>query len=253
VVPPPGARFPRPGSFEAHPSNPQGRNPPRDAGGKAGIASEQPARRPLGLLPGILTRRDAGGGVATPFGPWVRWPLNVRRSAVKWRGKPGDDAVLVGNSKYDVKNKVNQFAQLLKLDKTKARTEADKNLLKILDKFELDEGKIIPYNYRPFDTGFTYYDKEIYTRAVFKIKEQFDKENICLLATKIVTSHPFQHAFISEIFPDVIFVSSIIFKGYSSKSVNPTCSPTCREVRFLSLRDIAFSNVFAKKWFSVIL
>jgi len=133
-------------------------------------------------------------------------------------GKPGDDAVLVGNSKYDVKNKVNQFAQLLKLDKTKARTEADKNLLKILDKFELDEGKIIPYNYRPFDTGFTYYDKEIYTRAVFKIKEQFDKENICLLATKIVTSHPFQHAFISEIFPDVIFLSN---KGSTNTYVFP--------------------------------
>ena len=123
-------------------------------------------------------------------------------------GKPGDDAILVDRNVNDLKVKINQFVQLLKFDKNKARTEADKNLLKIIDEFEFDEKNVIQYNYRPFDTQYTYYDKKIYTRPVPKLKMQFDEENICLLTTKIVTSHPFQHAFISEIFPDVIFLSN---------------------------------------------
>lgn len=123
-------------------------------------------------------------------------------------GKPGDDAVLVGDSVNDVRVKLNQFISLLKLDGSKARTEADKNLIKILNDFEIKEENIIRYNYRPFDLKYSYYDKQIYTRPVLKLKEHFNIENICLLTTKIVTTHPFQHAFVSEIFPDVIFLSN---------------------------------------------
>lgn len=123
-------------------------------------------------------------------------------------GKPGDDALLVGDNKNDLKVKINQFVQLLKIDKSKARTEADRNLLQILDKFEIQEENLIPYNYRPFDIKQTYYDNQIYTRAVPKLRTQFKKENICLLTTKILKAENFAHIFVSAIFPDVIFLSN---------------------------------------------
>lgn len=123
-------------------------------------------------------------------------------------GKPGDDSLLVGENNSNLRGKINAFIQLLKLDKNKARTEADRNLLRIIDKFEIQEENFISYNYRPFDTKQTYYDDKIYTRPVSKLKVQFNKENLALLTTKIVTTHPFQHVFISEIFPDVIFLSN---------------------------------------------
>ena len=123
-------------------------------------------------------------------------------------GKPGNDSILVGDNNHELKVKINQFVQLLKFDKSKALTEADKNLLKIIDEFEIEDENLISYNYRPFDIRQTYYDERIYTRPVSKLKRQFDKENVCLLVTKIVTTHPFQHAFVSEIFPDVIFLSN---------------------------------------------
>jgi len=123
-------------------------------------------------------------------------------------GKPGDDLLLVGENNNNLRVKINTFVQLLKSDKNQVRTEADRNLLKIIDKFEINEKNFIQYNYRPFDIKQTYYDVRIYTRPVPRLKIQFEIENIALLTTKIVTTHPFQHVFVSKIFPDVIFLSN---------------------------------------------
>ncbi len=123
-------------------------------------------------------------------------------------GKPGDDRLLVGFDEESTRVRVEQTAQLLRIDPTKATKEATKNLLRILNKFQTQRESVIPYNYRPFDIRYTYYDERIFTRPVLKVKKQFEKENIALLTTKILKAEPFGHVFITTVFPDVIFLSN---------------------------------------------
>lgn len=123
-------------------------------------------------------------------------------------GKPGDDTLLVNYDSSGVKIKVEQTVSLLRLNPTQAKKEATKNLLKNLNNFEIEDQKIIPYNYRPFDIRYTYYDERIYTRPVIKVKSQFDHENIAILTTKILKAESFAHVFVSTIFPDVIHLSN---------------------------------------------
>lgn len=123
-------------------------------------------------------------------------------------GKPGDDNLLVDFDKNNEKVKIQQALQLLKLDPSKATKEATKNLLKISENFEPQIENVIPYNYRPFDVRYTYYDERIYTRPVLSIKKQFENDNIALLTTKILKAEQFKHVFITNIFSDVIFLSN---------------------------------------------
>lgn len=122
-------------------------------------------------------------------------------------GKPGDDNLLVSFDSEIAKTKLQQTIYTLKIDPVRATKEATRNLLAI-NNFEVEPNRVIPYNYRPFDVRFTYYDERIYTRPVLKVKKQFDEKNIALLTTKILKAEDFAHAFVTNLFSDVIFLSN---------------------------------------------
>ena len=86
---------------------------------------------------------------------------------------------------------------------------------------------VIPYAYRPFDTRYTYYDPEIWTRAVRPLKACVDGSPI-ILTTKIVKDSAFSHVFVSRIFADVIFLSntsSVNCYSFPNKLSSNTSTP----------------------------
>lgn len=123
-------------------------------------------------------------------------------------GKPGDDEMLVNFDKKDCEIKISQLMAVLKINPNAAKKEATKNLLKIINNYDVDASKVIKYNYRPFDIRYSYYDERIYTRPVSRLKNQFNHDNLALLTTKILKAEPFNHIFITDIFADVIYLSN---------------------------------------------
>jgi len=123
-------------------------------------------------------------------------------------GKPGDDRLLVSFSEPQVRAKIERFLEAYCSGQEARLTEAKRNLVRILDEFAFRESCVERYNYRPFDDRWTYYDPLVWTRAVASIRSQCREGNLLLLCTKIVKGEDFRHAFVSRLFPDVIFLSS---------------------------------------------
>jgi len=121
--------------------------------------------------------------------------------------KPGDDKFLVAFDPNSLVSQVIGTETEIQLGTAKM-TEAKENFSKILSRFRLDREKIIQYNYRPFDIRFTYYDTEIFCRAVPKLWQQVRLENPSLITSKIIKEGEFAHAFVSEFLSDVIYLSS---------------------------------------------
>ena len=121
-------------------------------------------------------------------------------------GKPGDDKFLVAFDPNSLVSQVVGTKTEIQLGTAKM-TETKKNLNKILPRFRLHREKIIRYDYRPFDIRFTYYDTEIFCRAVPKLWQQVRPGNLSLITSKIIKTGEFAHAFVSEFLSDVIYLS----------------------------------------------
>jgi len=138
-------------------------------------------------------------------------------------GKPGDDKFLVAFDPNSLVSQVIGTETEIQLGTAKM-TEAKKNLNKILSRFRLDREKILRYDYRPFDIRFTYYDTEIFCRAVPKLWQLVRPENLSLITSKIIKGGEFAHAFVSEFLSDVIYLSpksatnAFVFPLYSYPS-----------------------------------
>ncbi|MDD1778003.1 MAG: N-6 DNA methylase [Candidatus Helarchaeota archaeon] len=123
-------------------------------------------------------------------------------------GKPGDDKLLVALNPKDLNKKLSDFiASTTEKAKNREYTEAQRKLLKDLNQFAFDPAKIEPYNYRPFDVRWIYYDPNIWTRPVTKLKAHCTN-NLLLLCSRIVKDDSFSHIFVSNLFTDVIFLSN---------------------------------------------
>lgn len=123
-------------------------------------------------------------------------------------GKPGDDKLLISFSAEEVIPKLKNFInENLKHKPIQELTEAKRKILNVVKDFSLNTTKIEPYNYRPFDIRWIYYDPRIWTRPV-QILKKYCNSNISLLSSRIVKDKTFAHVFISNIFTDVIFLSN---------------------------------------------
>jgi hypothetical protein len=122
-------------------------------------------------------------------------------------GKPGDDNLLISLRKDEVLLKLEDFRRALAGSSKPKLTEAGRNLAARSSKKAFDPSIIVEYAYRPFDTRFTYYDADIWTRAVRQLNACIDGTPV-LLTTKIVKDPQFSHVFVSRQFADVIFLSA---------------------------------------------
>ncbi|MHA1266302.1 MAG: type ISP restriction/modification enzyme [Candidatus Helarchaeota archaeon] len=123
-------------------------------------------------------------------------------------GKPGDDRLLVSFTPDEVEYKIKTFYNKIVQQKPLGTlTEAKRKFLRCRKKFTYNSKRIEKYLYRPFDIRWTYYDPQIWTRPVIKLK-QLCKNNILLLCTRIVKDVHFAHVFVVDSFPDVIFLSN---------------------------------------------
>jgi len=122
-------------------------------------------------------------------------------------GKPGDDNLLVSLAQDEVLPKLLDFRRMLRNGSLPKLTEAGRNLAMLPQNKSFNPLLIIRYAYRPFDIRFTYYDADIWTRAVKPLKACVDGSPI-LLATKIVKDSSFSHVFVTRQFADVIFLSN---------------------------------------------
>jgi predicted helicase len=124
-------------------------------------------------------------------------------------GKPGDDGLLVSFDPEEAVNKVEAFVQGTSARSTeRGLTEARQKILRNAHRLHIDSRHVIPYNYRPFDTRFAYFDELAWTRPVSRARQQCQESNLVLLTTKLVKDREFNHAFVARAFTDVIFLSN---------------------------------------------
>jgi len=122
-------------------------------------------------------------------------------------GKPGDDKFLVAFNPNLLISQIIKTKTEIELGAAKL-TETKRNFKKILPQFKLNKGKIIAYDYRPFDIRWTYYDTRIFCRAVPKLWKQVQPGNLFLITTRLIKEGIFNHAFVSKFLADVIYLSS---------------------------------------------
>jgi predicted helicase len=77
-------------------------------------------------------------------------------------------------------------------------------------KIKNDPSKIIPLEYRPFDTRYTYFDKNLVWRTRDQVMENyFGRKNIGLLFSRMTKGKSFSHVFITEQISEAIFLSPL--------------------------------------------
>jgi predicted helicase len=128
-------------------------------------------------------------------------------SFVNVSGKPGDDELLVSFDAGEAIPKLHRFRESIGSENPPRLTEAGRNLAALSSKTEFSQSNVLPYAYRPFDTRHIYYDADVWTRPVKKLKATVDG-SLILLTTKIVKDPQFAHVFVTRLFPDVIFLSN---------------------------------------------
>lgn len=122
-------------------------------------------------------------------------------------GKPGKDELLVSFSKEEVIPKLKRRVRELEDGSVEKPTEAEQNLAKRPRNRPFDATLVQEYAYRPGDLRWTYYDPDIWTRAVSKLAAQIDGSPV-LLTTKIVKDGAFAHVWVTRHLADVIFLSA---------------------------------------------
>lgn len=70
------------------------------------------------------------------------------------------------------------------------------------------ENQIQQYNYRIFDKRFVVYNNKILQRSRDVIMKHLSKDNLALVATKILSSEQYEHVFISDCISDRCFISN---------------------------------------------
>ncbi len=126
-------------------------------------------------------------------------------------GKPGDDELLVSINKEDVLPKLS--------DRTRTKSASQSARRYWEREWTITSSKVEAYAYRPFDHRWTYYDRDIWARAVPSLKARIQGQ-VVLLTTRIVKDDAFRHAFVTRVFPDVILLSN-------TSSVNCYSFPSC--------------------------
>ena len=121
-------------------------------------------------------------------------------------GKPGDDNLLVSFEKSEVVPKLKEFKCNVNPE-TERLTEAGRKLASWDDSQGYDNLAVSQYAYRPFDVRWTYYDPDIWTRALTRLHSHVSGAPI-LLTTKLIKDNSFAHVFVTRVFPDVIFLSN---------------------------------------------
>jgi predicted helicase len=147
-------------------------------------------------------------------------------------GKPGDDNLLVSFSAEEVIPKLLSALE----SPVQGRTEAAHNLAR-RRRTSFDPRLVEQYAYRPFDVRYTYYDSDIWTRAVTALHRRVMGQPL-LLVSKIVKDQSFAHVWVSRQFPDVIHLSA-------ASSVNCYAFPCADDVGLdgqLSPNPKAFSH-----------
>lgn len=122
-------------------------------------------------------------------------------------GKPGKDDLLVSFSDSEVIPKLKKRVRDLEEGAVGKPTEAEQKLAKRPRNRPFDAALVQEYAYRPGDLRWTYYDPEIWTRAVSKLAKQVDGSPV-LLTTKIVKDPSFAHVWVTRHLADVIFLSA---------------------------------------------
>ncbi len=122
-------------------------------------------------------------------------------------GKPGKDELLVSFSQEEVIPKLKKRVRELENGSVEKPTEAEQNLSKRPRNRPFDDALVQEYAYRPGDLRWTYYDPDIWTRAVSKLAAQIDGSPV-LLTTKIVKDGAFAHVWVTRHLADVIFLSA---------------------------------------------
>jgi len=73
-----------------------------------------------------------------------------------------------------------------------------------------DPSKIVELTYRPFDTQYTYFDKNLVWRTRDKVMSNyFNKDNIGLLFSRMTKGKPFTHIFLTKAISEAIFLSPL--------------------------------------------
>jgi hypothetical protein len=126
----------------------------------------------------------------------------------------GCDGLLVDVNKQNLKRKldilVNPELKQITLESTTGEhkrkiSENTKNKLNLLK--NVDETKLTPYAYRPFDNRYIYFDKTIAQRLRTPLSESLIQDNIAINVTRQLLSLPFRHAIITTNVSDKCFVS----------------------------------------------
>ena len=126
----------------------------------------------------------------------------------------GCDGLLIDTTKPNLKRKLDMLLDselkeitLEGIEGTQKRkiSEDTKKKLSLLQ--DVDEAKLIPYAYRPFDNRYIYFDKTIVQRLRFPLSENLLHDNLTINVTRQLLTVPFRHAFISGHVSDKCFVS----------------------------------------------
>lgn len=125
------------------------------------------------------------------------------------------DGFIINQNKEKLKQRVDDFLNTdINESQLKSQYNLGKNYAKwiINNKNEIKNShkKIIALSYRPFDTKFTYFDRNLIWRIREQIMKNFiDKENIGLLFSRMTKGKDFSHIFITKNVSEAIFLSPL--------------------------------------------
>ncbi len=157
-----------------------------------------PASAPLCLF-------TSAGPIPAEYAEFVALPELFEFHSVA--GKPGKDALLVDFDAAALIPKLEARRAELAAGAVARPTEAERKLAQRPLARPFEPARIRPYAYRPGDTRWTYYEAEIWTRAVTALAARLDGAPV-LLTSRIVKDPSFAHVWVTRELPDVICLSA---------------------------------------------
>ncbi|MBI5356945.1 N-6 DNA methylase [Candidatus Collierbacteria bacterium] len=121
----------------------------------------------------------------------------------------GKDNLLVSFSKDDLISRLSIAEKSLfniSMQSYKVSQVLADRLFEQLNKLKVGNS-VMPYSYRPFDSRYTIYDKQILQRARDIIMGSFLKSNLGLVTTKQLSTEEFRHAWVTETISDRCLIS----------------------------------------------
>lgn len=123
----------------------------------------------------------------------------------------GRDDLFISLSYDDEKQKVYEVLENNNLlwEKYKIKDTASFRIFNHISKKSLDESKIVPIMYRPFDKRFVYYDNELLRRPFYDLMKHFlyKEKNLALCTCRQQKAFDFQHILISNAITERCYVS----------------------------------------------